>query len=102
MRSTECTREFEQAKESESGGRQLRSVDSGLMYIIDALANENQPAHTLCGQVMCGICKDHGNWYVQPDLIPTNRKPWFTTLPRVRHGWPSELGHRVLVVKGIE
>ena len=92
MRKIERTGQFRRDYKRESKGRHRRDLDSDLVPIVAALADD-QPLEPRCHDyALSGNWSDHRDCHVKPDLILLYQKPDADTLQLVRLGSHSELG----------
>lgn len=92
MRTIERSSQFKRDYKREAKGQHGKSLDSMLIPILTALANDEplEPRHR--DHALTGDWKDHRDCHVKPDLVLIYRKPDVETLQLVRLGSHAELG----------
>ena len=92
MRKIERTGQFKRDYRRESRGGYRASLDTLLVPILDALADDQplEPRHH--DHALSGNWKDHRDCHVKPDLMLIYQMPDADTLRLVRLGSHSELG----------
>lgn len=92
MRGIERTAQFKRDYKREAKGQYRATLDSDLVRVLRALADDQvlEPRHH--DHAMTGDWKDHRDCHIKPDLILIYRKPNDKTLQLVRLGSHSELG----------
>ena len=92
MRKIEHTGQFKRDYRRESRGKYRASLDTLLVPILDALADDQplEPRHH--DHALSGNWKDHRDCHVKPDLMLIYQMPDADTLRLVRLGSHSELG----------
>ena len=92
MRTIERVGQFKRDYKREAKGQQGKLLDSLLVPVLTALAQDEplEPRHR--DHALTGDWKDHRDCHVRPDLVLIYRKPDDETLQLVRLGSHSELG----------
>lgn len=92
MRTIKQTGQFKRDLKREAKGANRTVLESGLVSIIEALAEDDplEPRHR--DHALTGDWKDHRDCHVRPDLVLIYRKPDAENLELVRLGSHSELG----------
>lgn len=92
MRTIEHTTQFKKDYKRESKGSHRKTLETDLMEVLTALANDDPLASKYHDHALSGDWKDHRDCHVKPDLILIYRKPDASRLQLVRIGSHSELG----------
>jgi mRNA interferase YafQ len=92
VRTIERTAQFRRDYKRERKGRHGQSIDTDLVALLTALANDLplEPRHR--DHALTGDWNDHRDCHVKPDLVLIYQKPAPGTLRLVRLGSHSELG----------
>lgn len=92
MRTIERTSQFKRDYKREAKGPHRGLLESDLIHIVTALANDQPLAAKHRDHSLVGEWKDHRDCHVRPDLILIYRTPDASRLQLVRLGSHSELG----------
>jgi mRNA interferase YafQ len=92
MRRIERTGQFKRDYKREARGPHRATLDTALIGIVHALANDQQLADRHRDHPLGGDWKDHRDCHIRPDLVMIYRKPDAQRLQLIRLGSHSELG----------
>lgn len=92
MRTIERTGQFKRDYKRETKGPYRALLETDLIEVITALANNQPLAVNRRDHQLTGEWKDHRDCHIRPDLLLIYRKPDAERLQLVRLGSHSELG----------
>jgi len=92
MRTIEWTTQFKRDYKRESKGQHRATLDTDLLPVINALANDQPLEQRHHDHALTGNWKDHRDCHVKPDLLLIYNTSSPDTLQLVRLGSHSELG----------
>lgn len=92
MRTIERTGQFKRDYKREAKGPYRALLETDLIEVITALANNQPLAGNRRDHQLTGEWKDHRDCHIRPDLLLIYRKPDAERLQLVRLGSHSELG----------
>lgn len=92
MRTIERTSQFKRDYKREAKGRNRVILETDLVEVITALANDQPLAGRRRDHQLTGEWKDHRDCHIRPDLVLIYRKPDAERLQLVRLGSHSEIG----------
>ena len=92
MRTIEWTTQFKRDYKRESKGQHRTTLDTDLLPVISALANDQPLEQRHHDHALTGNWKDHRDCHVKPDLLLIYNTSSPDTLQLVRLGSHSELG----------
>ncbi len=92
MRTIERFGRFKRDYRREKKGHHAKALDTDLIPVIEALANDEplEPRHR--DHALTGDWRDHRDCHIKPDLVLICRRPDDETLQLVRLGSHAELG----------
>jgi len=91
MRRIERTGQFKRDYKREAGGPHRATLETALIEIVNALANDRPLAERHRDHPLGGDWKDYRDCHLRPDLVLIYRKPDVQRLQLVRLGSHSEL-----------
>lgn len=94
MRTIRYTTRFKRDYKREKAGRHAKTLDAGLMTVVNLLAADEPLSRRHFDHALTGDWKDHRDCHIKPDLVLIYRKPDAESLDLVRLGSHSELGFR--------
>ena len=92
MRAIKRTGQFKRDYKRESKGPHRDAIDTALMTVLRALADDVPLEARHRDHALTGDWNDHRDCHLKPDLVLIYQKPDATTLRLVRLGSHSELG----------
>jgi mRNA interferase YafQ len=92
MRTIEWTTQFKRDYKRESKGQHRATLDTDLLPVFNALANDQPLEQRHHDHALTGNWKDHRDCHVKPDLLLIYNTSSPDTLQLVRLGSHSELG----------
>lgn len=92
MRRIERTSQFSRDYKREAKGHHRSILDTELLLVIHALANDLPLETRHRDHALTGDWKDHRDCHIKPDLVLIYRKPNDAVVQLVRLGSHSELG----------
>ena len=92
MRTIEWTTQFKRDYKRESKGQHQATLDTDLLPVFNALANNQPLEQRHHDHALTGNWKDHRDCHVKPDLLLIYNTSSPDTLQLVRLGSHSELG----------
>jgi mRNA interferase YafQ len=92
MRTVRYTGRFRRDYQREKSGRHGKRLDTELMAVVMALANDRPLPRRNFDHALGGEWNDHRDCHIRPDLVLIYRKPDAENLELVRLGSHSELG----------
>ena len=90
-RTIERTTQFKRDYKREKKSGHHRTLDHGLLWIVELLAADKPLTHRNYDHALTGEWTDHRDCHIKPDLVLIYRKPDVATLELVRLGTHSEL-----------
>ncbi len=91
MRTVRTTRRFERDYKREKSGRHGKTLDTGLIEVVNLLAADEPLPPNKFDHPLVGEWVDHRDCHIKPDLVLIYRKPDNDHLELVRLGSHSEL-----------
>jgi len=92
MRTIEWTSQFKRDYKREGKGQHKATLDTDLLHVLNALANDQPLEQRHHDHALTGDWKDHRDCHVKPDLLLIYNTSSPDTLQLVRLGSHSELG----------
>ncbi len=92
MRRIERTGQFKRDYKREAKGQHRHTLETDLVAVIMALANDQPLAERHRDHALSGKWQDHRDCHIKPDLVLIYRKPDADRLQLVRLGSHSTLG----------